>query len=83
MPLYDIKCDDCGAEAEVLVGSAGADLVCPSCGSGNAHKLMSASSSLSGGGSGQRMPGPGDHTCCGSAPGAGGCAGPGSCCGKA
>jgi hypothetical protein len=29
------------------------------------------------------LPGPTDHGCCGSRPGHAGCAGPGSCCGKA
>jgi hypothetical protein len=43
---------------------------------------MAAHSSLSGTPSGA-MPGPGDTACCGSSPGHAGCAGPGSCCGKA
>ena len=82
MPIYDVKCSACGAEAEVLVTSPDAILVCPSCGQPEPQKLMSASSSLSGSAS-QGLPGPGDHTCCGTAPGMGSCAGPGSCCGKA
>jgi hypothetical protein len=45
-------------------------------------KLMSAHSSLSGSAA-HAMPGPGDTVCCGSSPGHAGCAGPGSCCGKA
>jgi hypothetical protein len=43
---------------------------------------MSAHSTLSGPISGS-MPVPGDTACCGSSPGHAGCAGPGSCCGKA
>ena len=82
MPIYDVKCAACGAESEVLVSSVDSKINCPSCGAPDPAKLMSATSSLTGSNP-QGMPGPGDHTCCGSAPGAGGCAGPGSCCGKA
>ncbi|BBO85243.1 FmdB family zinc ribbon protein [Desulfosarcina ovata] len=82
MPLFDFSCADCGHVAEVLVFSEETTVVCPKCGSGNLKKLISAHSSLSGTVSGA-MPGPGDTTCCGSSPGHAGCAGPGSCCGKA
>ena len=82
MPIYEVKCAACGAESEILVTGSDAKLICPSCGADGAEKMMSASSSLTGR-SAQGLPGPGDHTCCGSAPGTGSCAGPGSCCGKA
>jgi hypothetical protein len=42
---------------------------------------MAATSSLTGKAA-QSLPGPGDTTCCGSQPGTGSCAGPGSCCGR-
>jgi hypothetical protein len=58
-------------------------VTCPECGSVRMTKLMSATSAITGQ-SGQRLPGPGDTACCGSRPGeASGCAGPGSCCGRA
>lgn len=82
MPIYEVKCMSCGAQSEVLAGSSQEKLACPACGAPNPQKLISATSSLTGAG-GQELPGPGDHTCCGSAPGTGSCAGPGSCCGKA
>lgn len=82
MPLFDFLCADCGHVAEVLVANDKTTVFCQQCGSGNLKKLMSAHSSLSGNASGA-MPGPGDTSCCGSSPGHAGCAGPGSCCGKA
>lgn len=81
MPIYDIHCGQCGADGEVLALRAGEPLYCPSCGSTDTVRRMSATSSLTGR-SGQPMPGPGDTACCGSRPGEGQCAGPGSCCGK-
>lgn len=82
MPLYDVSCADCGFSGETLVMDTSQPLSCPSCGSSRVDKLMSAPSSLSGG-RGERLPGQGDTACCGSTPGHAGCAGPGSCCGKA
>jgi len=82
MPIYEIACRACGCQAEVLVLTADQDLVCPTCGSRETDKLMSATSTLTGR-EATALPGPKDTTCCGSAPGqAAGCAGPGSCCGK-
>lgn len=81
MPIYDISCAKCGYQGEVLVVSANQPLVCPECGSEGAEKHMSPTSGLTGK-TKQGLPGPGDTTCCGSTPGAGGCAGPGSCCGR-
>ena len=82
MPLFDFWCADCGHVAEILAFSEERTVYCERCGSGNLKKLMSAHSSLSGTAS-SAMPGPGDTACCGSSPGHDGCAGPGSCCGKA
>jgi len=81
MPLYEYICLDCGKQSELLVSSASAAPRCRSCEGTNLKKLLSAHATLPGAG---RMPGPGDTACCGDAPGqAAGCAGPGSCCGKA
>ena len=82
MPIYDISCPQCGHSGELLVLDPSSPLTCPSCGGAKVEKLMSPTSSLTGG-SRQSYPGPGDTSCCGSTPGAAGCAGPGSCCGKA
>lgn len=82
MPLFDYLCADCGHVAEMLVFSEQMTVHCKQCGSANLKKLMSAHSSLSGVHTGT-LPGPGDTACCGSSPGHAGCAGPGSCCGKA
>ena len=82
MPIYDIVCNDCGARAEVLVTRAGDPLPCPACQSSDTAKLMSKTSPLTGQ-PGKGLPGPGDHGCCGSRPSQAGCAGPGSCCGRA
>lgn len=82
MPLYDFVCEDCGKTSEMLVFSESETVKCPHCGGAKMSKCMSPTSSLTGRG-GAGMPGPGDTACCGSAPGHGGCAGPGSCCGKA
>ena len=82
MPIYDIQCADCGHAGEVLIMDRSSDIACPSCGSLNTSRLMSATSSLTGH-SGQGLPGPRDTGCCGSHPGqVEGCAGPGSCCGR-
>ncbi|ADK85969.1 regulatory protein, FmdB family [Desulfarculus baarsii DSM 2075] len=81
MPLYDYLCQDCGQASEMLV-FGDEKVVCPACGGARMQRRLSPTSSLTGK-TAQFMPRPGDTTCCGSAPGAGGCAGPGSCCGKA
>lgn len=80
MPIHDIICAACGHAGETL--QLGTDpLSCPTCGSTNVEKKLSATSSLTGK-AGMTHPGHGDHGCCGSTPGHAGCAGPGSCCGK-
>ncbi|HAM49845.1 MAG TPA: FmdB family transcriptional regulator [Nitrospiraceae bacterium] len=82
MPLFDFLCTKCGKTSELLVTSSDAQPSCPSCGSRELSKLLSAHSSLSGS-TRRRMPGTGDTACCGSSPSQAGCVGPGSCCGKA
>jgi putative FmdB family regulatory protein len=81
MPIYEIICQSCGAQNEVLQIASTDKIVCPSCGSIQATKMMSATSSLTGR-TGQELPGPKDTACCGSSPAQANCAGPGSCCGK-
>ncbi len=82
MPIFEIVCSDCGFAGELIVVSQNDFLQCPKCGSKKTHKLMSATSSLTGK-TGQQFPGPGDRTCCGQSPENASCDGPGSCCGKA
>jgi putative FmdB family regulatory protein len=81
MPIYEIACQHCGKEAEVLVSRQGDPLTCPSCGSTKTSRLMSATSASTGK-SGHPFPGPTDTACCGTTPSEASCAGPGSCCGK-
>ncbi|GAB6036114.1 hypothetical protein JCM15519_06730 [Fundidesulfovibrio butyratiphilus] len=82
MPIYDVVCRSCGHTCETITLAAGDLPPCPACGEKALARLMSPTSSLTGK-TGQRLPGPKDTGCCGSTPGAAGCAGPGSCCGKA
>jgi putative FmdB family regulatory protein len=81
MPIFEIDCSACGYTGELIVVGQKDLLVCPECGSQNTHKLMSATSSLTGKTT-QQFPGPGDTGCCGQSPAEASCAGPGSCCGK-
>jgi len=80
MPLFEYLCASCGKTSEILVMGENPDLICRSCGSKDLKKLLSAHASHSVV-SRSRLPGAGDTACCGSTPGAAGCAGPGSCCG--
>ena len=80
MPLFDFLCTDCGKQTEMIVTSS--DTPKCECGSTHLKKMLSAHSSLSGN-HGSKFPGLGDTACCGSTPSQSGCAGPGSCCGKA
>jgi putative FmdB family regulatory protein len=82
MPLFDFLCLDCGKVSEILVSSAGDKVECQACGSSQVKKMLSAVSSLSGVRK-SSLPGAGDTPCCGASPASAGCAGPGSCCGKA
>ena len=82
MPLYEYECTECGSITEILVGvSDKTPPACSKCGSRKVKKILSAHSSMSGPAK-NRLPGPGDTTCCGASPAEAGCAGPGSCCGR-
>ena len=81
MPIFEIACNACPYKGEVIVLNLSDGLVCPSCGSTDTRKLISATSSLTGK-TAQQLPGAGDSACCGQSPGHAGCAGPGSCCGR-
>ncbi len=82
MPIYEIECADCGFSGEVIASITQTSPLCPSCNGSNTHKRMAATSSLTGKAE-SGLPGPSDTGCCGSKPQHAGCAGPGSCCGKA
>lgn len=82
MPIYEYECLECGQRSEILVTSPSVEPRCRSCGSGKVKKLLSAHASPSVSNA-ERLPGPGDTTCCGSSPGVTGCTGPGSRCGEA
>lgn len=64
MPIYEYRCKDCGRVFEdlILKASDENDVKCPSCGSHQTEKLMSASMTQAG----NAMPG-------GGAPAGGGC----------
>lgn len=81
MPIFDYVCASCGNTSEILMTGSEDQPKCAACG-GQLNKLISAPSSLSGV-SRNRLPGANDTGCCGSRPGEGSCAGPGSCCGRA
>jgi putative FmdB family regulatory protein len=61
MPIYDFRCQECGEVSEFLLSNfgAGENLACPSCGSENLERLISAPSLLK-----ERTNAPGT-TCCG------------------
>jgi len=82
MPIYDIVCRECGFTGEIITLGPDEGLRCPACGERDAERQLSPTSSLTGK-TALHMPGATDTGCCGSSPGAAGCAGPGSCCGKA
>lgn len=42
MPLFEYKCEDCGAEFEEIVMTSGDEILCRNCRSKNVKKLMSA-----------------------------------------
>jgi len=64
MPIFDYKCEDCGAQFEELVSSSDSTVACPTCESDKTRKLLSAFATSSGS-SGSTAP------ACGS--GSGGC----------
>lgn len=55
MPIYEYACDTCGKGFEELIirRSDEAEVACPACRGRRVSRLMSRSSSLSGGGGGQ------------------------------
>jgi putative FmdB family regulatory protein len=61
MPIYEFRCNDCGATSEFLVGIGAKEqpLRCKKCGSSQLEKMISISHPLK---SERRSPG---HTCCG------------------
>lgn len=82
MPIYDIQCNHCQYQGEVLALTQSSQLRCPNCGDTDVTRMMSRTSSLTGR-TPQAIPGAADTTCCGQRPGeSAGCSGPGSCCGK-
>ena len=66
MPIYDYRCDECGATYDVLhkVREIQDDVVCPSCGSAKHTRLISAPS-VSMGGRQNDAPPCADGSCCG------------------
>jgi putative FmdB family regulatory protein len=60
MPIYEFKCDECGAISEFLIDGRSDSVSCRSCGSEALEKIMSAASFLAK--TAQQTPG---HTCCG------------------
>ncbi len=81
MPIFEFECLDCGQNTEILMARNETDLVaCGNCGGKNLKKLLSAHAPVSASG---RFPENAADRCCGSEGPASGCAGPGSCCGRA
>lgn len=61
MPLYEYRCEDCGAISEYLVHHRSSEqIVCKTCGSGRIQKVLSSTAVLST--MPRRAPG---KTCCG------------------
>ena len=74
MPIYEYKCESCGAINEYLVLGSDEELACKACNGKELTKLISAHNTV---GSGQH-PGAMPHGgCCGSP---NSCGNPGSCC---
>ena len=65
MPIYDYRCNACGATYDVFhkVREIREDIVCPSCGSPEHTRLISAPS-VSLGGREAEMPSCADGSCC-------------------
>lgn len=64
MPIYEYRCDRCGAVSEFLegVGRDGAEKRCPSCGGVDLTRIFSVSNVSSGG---NFIGSQGGRTCCG------------------
>jgi putative FmdB family regulatory protein len=67
MPIYDYRCDECGTTYDVLhkVREVAEDVVCPSCGSVRATRLISAPAVNTKGRQTESAPPCGDASCCG------------------
>lgn len=71
MPVFDYKCQDCGKTYDVYhkVREVAEDVLCPSCGSANHKRLMSAPAvSIAGSSSGESsssLSDAGGSCCCG------------------
>ncbi|HEY3278273.1 MAG TPA: zinc ribbon domain-containing protein [Syntrophorhabdaceae bacterium] len=76
MPIYEYRCEKCGAVHEMLLLGREEKPACKSCGSDDLTKLMSAPN-ISVGGDNPSF-GPSSGGCCGSP---GSCESPGHCCG--
>ena len=80
MPVYEYKCNECGGVLSLMrkMGQGAEDLICPSCGGKEMHKLLSATNvgasskafECPSGSCGMGMPGgmpmggcPGSHIC--------------------
>lgn len=74
MPIFEYKCEKCGATSEFIVFGAGEKLLCKSCGSPELTKLLSAHNTV---GSSSGFPKTDGGGCCGSP---NSCGMPGSCC---
>ncbi len=60
MPVYDIKCKECGKISEILFrGADNQSIYCPGCGSENVERLIASSYMIR-----METPTPG-KTCCG------------------
>jgi putative FmdB family regulatory protein len=81
MPLFEYRCQECGNDCEIIVTSSESIPMCPTCGSSKLDKLLSVPSALSG--VGKPSASESGMSCCGGSPDQAGCAGPGSCCGRA
>lgn len=65
MPIYDYKCNACGSTYDIYhkVREVTEDVICPSCGSAQHTRLISAPS-ISMGGKQPEVPSCGDGSCC-------------------
>ena len=75
MPIYEYKCERCGATNELIVLGKEEAPSCKACGSSDLTKLMSAHNIA---GSTNSYAGEAGGSCCGSP---NSCGNPGSCCG--
>lgn len=62
MPIYEYRCQDCGAVCErlLLAGDGAADFCCTHCGSSRMERIISAATFVSANAARQS-----DKTCCG------------------